>query len=48
VIPSWLIQLVTVTSIAEGFALGWMWRGRRDRERALDELRKRGINPEDP
>jgi hypothetical protein len=46
-IPSWIIQLGTVAALAVGFGLGWLIRGWRDRELALEELRKRGIDPED-
>jgi hypothetical protein len=46
-IPSWLIQLGTLAAVAVGFGLGWMLRGWRDREAVLEELRKRGIDPDD-
>ncbi len=46
-IPLWAIHVGTVASVAVGFALGWYWRGWRDREAAVEELRKRGIDPED-
>jgi hypothetical protein len=46
-IPSLLVQVVTLAAVAVGFALGWLWRGWRDRQRAIEELRRRGIDPED-
>lgn len=46
-IPLWAIQVGTVASLAVGFGLGWFWRGWRDRALAIEELRKRGIAPED-
>ena len=46
-IPLWLVQLGTLAAVAVGFGLGWFIRGWRDHELALEELQKRGINPED-
>lgn len=40
-------QLATVAPVAVGFALGWVWRGWRDRMLAEKELWKHGLNPED-
>jgi hypothetical protein len=34
VIPSFAIRAVTVAVFFVGFAIGWWWRGRRDRELA--------------
>jgi hypothetical protein len=41
-LPAWLIQLGTVAALAVGFTLGWVWRGWRDRELAIAELRMLG------
>jgi hypothetical protein len=46
-IPAWTIQLGTMLSVAVGFALGWIMRRWRDRELALEELRRRGVEPAD-
>jgi hypothetical protein len=46
-IPTWIIQLCTMLSAGVGFGFGWITRGQRDRELALEERRKRGIDPED-
>jgi hypothetical protein len=38
---------VKVGVFAVGFALGWFWRGWRDRVLCEEEFKKRGIDPND-
>jgi nitroreductase len=36
----------TLAAIAVGFGLGWIWRGRHDRDEAAEMLKKAGIDIE--
>jgi hypothetical protein len=47
-IPSWMINIGTLPANAVRFAIGWLWRGWREREKAEEMLRKAGIKVEPP
>ena len=45
-IPGWVINLGTLAAVGVGFAIGWIWRGWREREKAEEMLKKAGIKIE--